>query len=904
MALIHKMSVKSRKISIANRNFVQGGINSDVFQIELDQEFTDCERVLVSMKRDDSADDPIVFELPENKRINIPSELMSEVGTFTVGVIGYDADGNARVTTEAIGADKACSVVEASFIVDSENPPSEEQQDIFQQLGEFVKDAQASLDKFDDASMSIGTVETLEPGTQATANFTGEGLQKVLNLGIPQGLKGDKGDKGDPGEQGIQGIPGVDGQDGQDGAPGADGFSPTVEVSKDGSVTTISITDKTGPKTAQISDGAKGDKGDKGDPGEKGDPGAPGADGQNGADGFSPTVDVSKSGTVTTISIADKTGVKTAEISDGAKGDKGDTGVGIPDGGTTGDFVWKTATGTGWFNSEGLLRASYIGTLQQIGDEGQSLEIHDVSVTSNGYIAGIDSADPQTDGSYVYARDSNVVSASEHRVGVKDGAPYVSLQSTPPSGMEDVAASDGVYTYVDDIDKADEVSEASSVTNLSIPTSTAVKKYVATHATTNILTGTATGSVAHAEDAYAAKPRGVRVKGRTVNNLWPVFNGSNTGVTASTDDTGLITVSGTSTALVRSIITVPIPAQAGKTYTVVTTSANSGMDSLSYEIAIDASRSASDNDFISNMFAPTAGGRSKTFTTPDGTAGLACVVRVDSGLTVDASFRVMLVEGAEVPDCFTPTGTHSVQPDKLVMAGKNLLPQEAKIYHAAYNGGRAYLKNREAQFPLTIQVESEGYGLYIPVAIGEQYTISLDGFNNEGFTGAIFWAVYQNEEDVFDYRKELQHGETTITTTITTTTTGSFLVIVIAGMWTDGTTNVGTFNKVATGLRVELGSTATAYEPPSVTEVALPETDPLMDGDALTIAQDGAVTASRADGTIEQLGTVQLPQLPAPTFNVYPTGGDVPGETSVDYERDVNIAFKNLEEIVNGLIGD
>ena len=222
MALVHKVSVKGRKISIANRNFVQGGVNSDIFQIELDQEFAECERVLVSMKRDDALEtvEPIVFELPADKQIKIPSEILAEVGTFTIGVIGYDADGNARITTEALSDGKNCSVVEASFIVDSENPPSEEQKDIFQQLGEFVKDAQASLDKFDDASMSIGTVETLEPGTQATANFTGEGLQKVLNLGIPEGLKGDKGDPG---------------------------FSPTIDVKEDTDDTYIlTITDVDG----------------------------------------------------------------------------------------------------------------------------------------------------------------------------------------------------------------------------------------------------------------------------------------------------------------------------------------------------------------------------------------------------------------------------------------------------------------------------------------------------------------------------------------------------------------------------------------------------------------------------------------------------------------------------------
>ena len=377
MALIHKMSVKGRKISISNRNFVQGGVNSDAFQIELDSEFTECERVLIAMKRDDATDDPLVFELPEDKVIKVPSEILAEVGTFTVGAMGYDADGNARITTEAIGDGKECVVVEASFIVNSENPPSEEQQDIFQQLEGFVKDAQASLDKFDDAAMSIGTVETLEPDQPATAEFTGEGLQKVLNLGIPQGLKGDKGDKGDPGKQGIQGPPGANGKDGAqgpqgdpgpqgepgvDGQNGADGFSPIVEVSKSGTVTTISITDKTGPKTAQISDGAQGPRGEKGDPGQdgtqgpqgpqgepgqdgaqgpQGDPGPQGEPGQNGTDGtdgFSPTVDISKSGTVTTITITDKSGKHTAQINDGE----------FPDNGQPGQVLVMGADGPEW----------------------------------------------------------------------------------------------------------------------------------------------------------------------------------------------------------------------------------------------------------------------------------------------------------------------------------------------------------------------------------------------------------------------------------------------------------------------------------------------------------------------------------------------------------------------------
>jgi hypothetical protein len=93
------------------------------------------------------------------------------------------------------------------------------------------------------------------------------------------GEKGDRGDKGEPGEPGQKGDKGdtgangqpgkdgytpqkgidyFDGQDGQDGSPGKDGVSPTVEVKKTGKVTTITITDVNGTKTATIHDGEDG----------------------------------------------------------------------------------------------------------------------------------------------------------------------------------------------------------------------------------------------------------------------------------------------------------------------------------------------------------------------------------------------------------------------------------------------------------------------------------------------------------------------------------------------------------------------------------------------------------------------------------------------------------------------
>lgn len=74
-----------------------------------------------------------------------------------------------------------------------------------------------------------------------------------------QGEQGPKGEKGDPGDRGLQGIPGEKGEKGDagaDGVAGKDGFSPAAKVVKDGSIITITITDKDGTTTATITEGA------------------------------------------------------------------------------------------------------------------------------------------------------------------------------------------------------------------------------------------------------------------------------------------------------------------------------------------------------------------------------------------------------------------------------------------------------------------------------------------------------------------------------------------------------------------------------------------------------------------------------------------------------------------------
>ena len=71
-----------------------------------------------------------------------------------------------------------------------------------------------------------------------------------------QGEQGPKGEKGDPGNRGLQGVPGEKGEKGDAGVAGKDGFSPIANVVKDGSVITITITDKNGTTTVTLTEGA------------------------------------------------------------------------------------------------------------------------------------------------------------------------------------------------------------------------------------------------------------------------------------------------------------------------------------------------------------------------------------------------------------------------------------------------------------------------------------------------------------------------------------------------------------------------------------------------------------------------------------------------------------------------
>ena len=204
-------------------------------------------------------------------------------------------------------------------------------------------------------TLSIGTINTGNAGTNANITMGGTAPNYILNFTIPRG------DKGDVGENGK------DGSNGKDGAT----FTPSVDL--EGNLSWTNNGGLTNPTTVNIkgNDGAKGDKGDKGDKGEIGQ------------DGITPTLSIGtvitgnegSNASVTiggslpnytlnfTIPKGDKgdkgdIGAKGDKGDIGDKGDKGDTGANGQDGITPTLSVGTTTTGVAGSNASVSMEGS------------------------------------------------------------------------------------------------------------------------------------------------------------------------------------------------------------------------------------------------------------------------------------------------------------------------------------------------------------------------------------------------------------------------------------------------------------------------------------------------------------------------------------------------------------------
>ena len=139
------------------------------------------------------------------------------------------------------------------------------------------------------------TSATLHNGANGEKGTDGKSAYQIA---VEQGYQGSESDwlsslKGDKGNTGAKGNPG------QDGADGKSAYAIAVEHGYEDSEEKWLLS-------------LKGEKGDTGERGEKGDAGV------DGKDGFSPIANVVKDGSITTITITDKNGTTTVTLTEGA----------------------------------------------------------------------------------------------------------------------------------------------------------------------------------------------------------------------------------------------------------------------------------------------------------------------------------------------------------------------------------------------------------------------------------------------------------------------------------------------------------------------------------------------------------------------------------------------------------
>ena len=239
----------------------------------------------------------------------LPSEL--HPGAVKMSLFGYDAESD--TTLRATTVPVTLHIRPSGFVADGDTPipPT---LDLYTQLLKKLDEKAAGLQNGKDGFSPKVKTEQMESGvvitivdadgeTSATLHngANGEKGSSAYQIAVEQGYQGSesdwlsslKGDKGEKGNTGAKGNPG------QDSAEGKSAYAIAVEHGYENSEDEWLLS-------------LKGEKGDTGERGEKGDAGV------DGKDGFSPIANVVKDGSITTITITDKNGTTTVTLTEGA----------------------------------------------------------------------------------------------------------------------------------------------------------------------------------------------------------------------------------------------------------------------------------------------------------------------------------------------------------------------------------------------------------------------------------------------------------------------------------------------------------------------------------------------------------------------------------------------------------
>ena len=371
--------------------------------------------------------------------------------------------------------------------------------------------------------------------------------------------------------------------------------------------------------------------------------------------------------------------------------------------------------------------------------------------------------------------------------------------------------------------------------------------------------------IATASDAYAAKPLEICIKGATRQNLWANPSGVIRGVAVTANADGSITVEGTATQRVT-INLESYALRAGSRYT-----ASSDKKMSDSWIAGQAGSGAGFGVICRDSSGANQGQTlfgygdelTKSFDVASTTAYVSFYVIVEEGVTVSGTYRVMLNEGSTAePWC--PPGLSSVDELSLVTAGKNLLDGTG-YFEGAYSFGYATAfrdpdLRTPAIFPYTTTAPYRGIQAFFYAVAGETYTFSQANAPD----GAILkYQQFWGGKDTVSADESGYTGcaaSTVITGPVTFKYSGLVVVLSCLNSNATGITWLEDF-----GIQVEVGSTATVYEPPQVTTTPID-----LDGHALNSLPDGTCDELTIDATgavtlVQRVGQVTVDSDDLPT---------------------------------------
>ena len=366
---------------------------------------------------------------------------------------------------------------------------------------------------------------------------------------------------------------------------------------------------------------------------------------------------------------------------------------------------------------------------------------------------------------------------------------------------------------------------------------------------------TLSGNIVSANDAWPAKPLGIRVKGKTRQNLWVNPSGTMNGITVTANDDGSVTLSGTNTGYVQISSPIIYTVRPNTTYTLSVDKVVSSSSSSSISFVLFGTNGITG---VQNIHVGYTDKLSQTFTTNADVSNVGCrfyiSASMNTGNTVSGTYRIMLNEG-DTAEPWCPPGLNSVDELSLVTAGKNVLvasqdiedlaPWQSSIIEDAGDGWISV----SSSIILGVQLNSATQRFLV----GETYTLSFEAYLDSGKSDISYNYLMGVLDDQNAWNLSISSIATNSSCTASTSPKMLHVTFTIPdtvvknGHLLIGSNQCSKF--YVRNIQLELGSTATDYEPSQVTTTPID-----LDGNSLCSLPDG----TRDELTIDATGAVTL----------------------------------------------